>query len=405
MRSGNVSVGNGNSKRKFDAGIFFGILILVTIVGTVTLIRLQVQTDRITDHISAAEEFAVVVAITREGEPVVTQVLLYQPETRRASLIDVPGNLGTVIGDLQRVDRIDRLFMEYGPQRYREEIASMLDLDVEFHLAIEEQDLSEIIDLAGGVELFLSDTVVESLNSGQVFPGGNVVLDGHKAGQYLAATLEHKSGVERVTRLQRFLQRVLLRIGERSEHLGRREVAPYLQDRVTSNLDRRALVALSAALGELASEQMVYRRIQGVSRTVDAEGGSQELLFPHFEGRWLRETVRQLRETLRSEETLLLDGATVRLEILNGTDVNGLARRTRELYEGYGFEVVSIGNAETNEVENTVFISRTGDPAYAERAAQIVGSSRIMTESSLSTLPNVDVTVILGNDFDGRYVR
>ncbi len=398
-------MGNGNNKLKLDAGIFFGVLILITIVGSVILIRLQIQTDRITDLVAANEEFATVITITREGSPLSTQVLLYQPETRRASLIDVPGNLGVMIGELQRVDRIDRLFGEYGPERYREEISEMLDLEIEFHLAIEEDRLTEIIDLAEGVELFLSDTVVEALGDGQVFPAGNVVLDGHKARQYFTATLEHKSGVERVTRAQRFIQRLLLRLGERSEYLGRSEVAPYFAERVDTNLDRRALIALTDALGELASEQMVYRRVQGVTRTVEADGEAQELLFPHFEGRWLRETVRQLRETLRSEETLLLDGATVRLEILNGTTVNGLARRTRELYEGYGFEVVSIGNAETAEVENTVFISRTGDPAYAERAAEIVGSSRIMTESTLSSLPNVDVTVILGNDFDGRYVR
>jgi hypothetical protein len=93
----------------------------------------------------------------------------------------------------------------------------------------------------------------------------------------------------------------------------------------------------------------------------------------------------------------------IRLEILNGTDVSGLATRTAELYRSYGFDVVAVGNAQSNEVEQTLVVDRVGSEVFARRTADIVRAPTV--ESEPDPQAAVDVTVILGKDFDGRYVR
>jgi polyisoprenyl-teichoic acid--peptidoglycan teichoic acid transferase len=54
-------------------------------------------------------------------------------------------------------------------------------------------------------------------------------------------------------------------------------------------------------------------------------------------------------------------------------------------------------------VEETMVIDRVGNELFAERAADIIGATQIRGDRSDGSV--VDVTIILGKDFDGRYVR
>jgi hypothetical protein len=130
---------------------------------------------------------------------------------------------------------------------------------------------------------------------------------------------------------------------------------------------------------------------------------SETLLFPHQEGKWLRESVRQVVTNLESEESLRDENIVIRVEVLNGTEVTGLAGRTAELYRSYGFDVVAVGNAEESERENTVVVDRVGNELFAQRAADIIRAP--VAEAEEPGQSPVDVTIILGRDFDGRYVR
>jgi len=97
---------------------------------------------------------------------------------------------------------------------------------------------------------------------------------------------------------------------------------------------------------------------------------------------------------------------TVSLEILNGTKTTGLARRTREIFQSFGFDVVSFSNAEDQDLEKTVVLDRRGNPENAGKVAQVIRCNRVLTEipENAAQVP-VDVTVILGKDFDGRYCK
>ena len=102
------------------------------------------------------------------------------------------------------------------------------------------------------------------------------------------------------------------------------------------------------------------------------------------------------------------------LEILNGTTVQDLARRTSELYQGFGYDVVRVANAPDNDYAETVIIDRIGGSPVVNAIAQIIQCSNIQNgstvpetetgEGSDGTEYAVDFTIILGSDFNGRYV-
>ncbi len=96
-------------------------------------------------------------------------------------------------------------------------------------------------------------------------------------------------------------------------------------------------------------------------------------------------------------------GVSVRLEVLNGCGMTGLAAAlTRELRRrGENVDVVKTGNATTMDYDSTVIIDRGGGKAALDYIGWLLGcNNRVIEpyESPQRELP-VDLTVIVGLDF------
>jgi len=90
----------------------------------------------------------------------------------------------------------------------------------------------------------------------------------------------------------------------------------------------------------------------------------------------------------------------IRVEVLNGAGVPGLAARARDHLRAEGFDVVYYGNAPSFDRETTVVLART-EPAGAARAvAGRLGVTRV--EVAPDSARFVDVTVLLGSDWPGE---
>jgi hypothetical protein len=89
----------------------------------------------------------------------------------------------------------------------------------------------------------------------------------------------------------------------------------------------------------------------------------------------------------------------VMVEVLNGTQRQGVARTATRILRGRGVDVVFLGNADSAEA-STLVIVRRGDPDRARYVAAVLGAGKIVVEPD--TLRRVDVSVILGDDFKPR---
>lgn len=101
----------------------------------------------------------------------------------------------------------------------------------------------------------------------------------------------------------------------------------------------------------------------------------------------------------RADQTTELIGSIIQLEVLNGCGESGIANNFTSLLRGNGFDVVEVGNFERFDVEETFVISRSSSFNNAKRVASALGISEeniIREESSDFYL---DVTVVLGKDY------
>ena len=397
-------------KKGFDKSILLLIFIFLIIAGAAVFFVFRFRTDRITEAIQEEEPFSLAFLVTEAEELLFTEVFMYHPATERGAVLDVPGNTGIIIDSLKKIDRIDVLFTEERTESYISRIETLIDQPIPYFIRIDIDDLISFIDLVEGIEMFIANPVEEvSEESMVLLPSGSVRLDGAKVKTFLTFRQEDAEGeFEKTNRQLKFMQSFLKQIGTKSEELLHDNVFELVRSFIQTNLEKNALQAYIREMENLDVELLVFQRVLGIERGVD----QKVLLFPHYDGKLLKETVKQTKESLATSKVTANPGGTVRLEILNGTKRNGLASRTAELFKSYGFEVIKVGNAENFDYEKTVVIGRSDDINKAQEVAGLIDCKKIRTEQKPIMESDedfnsdfVDVTLILGSDFDGRYCK
>jgi anionic cell wall polymer biosynthesis LytR-Cps2A-Psr (LCP) family protein len=385
-----------------DRGVFLIGAIVVVLAGMVVFVVLSVQSDEVSEVLAAGDQLSVLIAIELPDGTMVTQGFFYQNETSRAALFDVPPDTGVVLPNLNRVDAIQTLYHSDGIERYRQAVVGLFDQPLQFYMALDAEAFESFVDLIDGIPVFVTGLPNEGPEAVRI-PSGDVVLDGAKALQYLAYRNEAETVRERVARRQKIVTALLEELGAHAALFARADAARLALELIDTNIEREAFGSFAAALSGLEPDRIITRQVEGLYRRVSSDQDELLLLFPHQEGRWLQESVRQVVENIDSTESIRDENIVIRLEILNGTEVTGLASRTAALYRSYGFDVVAVGNAQSDAIESTQIIDRAGNDVFARRTADIIGASAITTRIDEAAI--VDVTIVLGKDFDGTYVR
>ncbi len=92
-------------------------------------------------------------------------------------------------------------------------------------------------------------------------------------------------------------------------------------------------------------------------------------------------------------ERILPDSVRIRVEVLNASNVRGLARQATFHLRDLGFDVVGSGNS-ADKFDTTVVIVRSGRMDWGELAAKSLGGARIEARPDSSRY--LDLTILLG---------
>jgi anionic cell wall polymer biosynthesis LytR-Cps2A-Psr (LCP) family protein len=387
------------------------LIIMILIMGaTILFLYFHTRTDEIEAMRSEEKTIPLLFSVHQKGKSLFTELFIYHPITGKGAFFDIPGDLGLMIASEKKIDRLDTIYDPDRPEALRDAAESISGIDIPYHIIVDIADLEGIVDLMGGLNLFIANPV-EYMEEEEIvlLPSGSVSLDGAKAVIFGTYYDSGESEIERINRRQHLSQSLFGKIGEESDFLLGDTAGRLFRKRIETNLDRRALDSYIKALSIFNADRVVFQRVLGTRRNVDGK----ELLFPHYEGRLVRETVEQTLISIASEEVMSDEELTLSLEILNGTLRNGLAGRTSTVYRSFGYEVVNIGNAQDAEpeVEKSYIVDHTGDITKAQRIANIIRCRDVSSaaETSIASVSEggtvIDVTIVLGKDFDGRYCK
>ena len=129
---------------------------------------------------------------------------------------------------------------------------------------------------------------------------------------------------------------------------------------------------------------------------------NENFITPIEDGSWLRVRIENVKNFINDEGPSPV-GDELNIEILNGPTNPGQAQSLRNYFVEYGFNIVHYGNALRSDYDKTLVIDRIGKPSLAKRIADIINCKEVHTRIDKTLM--VDVTIVIGNDFEGRFVR
>lgn len=102
----------------------------------------------------------------------------------------------------------------------------------------------------------------------------------------------------------------------------------------------------------------------------------------------------------RAEQQSTLISNIIQLEVLNGCGIPGIANRFTSVLRSNGFDVVETGNFDHFNLQKTIVISRSGAMENAFQVARALGvaDENVLREESPDFY--LDVTVVIGHDFE-----
>ncbi len=395
-------------RRKLDKGIIFLVLIVLVLGAAGIFIFTRIKADKVTTVLERKGGLNILLLIKDGDTLTFSELFLYNSRTHKGALFDIPGNIGSILTTVNKMGRIDTLFSVKKPLPYLEKVEKLTGLNIPFYMILDKKGLTRIIDIFGGIKLFIPNPV-EIINADDLvlLPAGNVVLDGEKAVTYMDYSEKGEMNVESISRRQKVLQALFVKVGEKNSLLDSRGVDKLLYASSLSNLSKAAFVALFKEIKMLDSDAMVFQRVLGESRKI----GDQTLLFPHYEGKLLKETVSQTVESLANADISRNTSLHVRIDILNGTGQNGLAGRTSLVFKSFGYTILNLSNYSSDNLEKTFVLSRSMNTEAADRIAKIIKCKNVKYSNTLAISneeilnDSSDVIVVLGKDFDGRYCK
>lgn len=391
-------------------GALLLLFILLIIVAVSIIMAFSLRKDNVAEKLKNDQVVRVLCVLDDEnGNAVFSDVLIYYPVSGKAGIVNIPGNTGAIYQSLGRVDRIDDVYLEKGIETYKYEIEKLLDCNIPFSITFNIKNFVKMTDMLGGLRVFIPAPVDTVSESGErwLLPSGAVTLDGDKVAAYLKYRDEEESNSDVQERYQNVVTAFFSVLHDkRSLIFGKKKIFNEFLKLMNCNLKENDAYRLFSEISKMDSETMIRQSVTGPLIIVDG----QKLLFPLNNGEFIKEAVKQSTNMLISSSGTYASRVYV-LEIKNGTTVQGLARNTSILFQNASYDVLSAVNADRNDYEKTVIIDHIGNKEIAAMVGDFIHCTNIQEEevdlsrSESDTAADVDFTVILGKDFDGRYVR
>lgn len=388
-------------------GLLFLILIVLILVAAGGFVAFSMRTDTVAETLKSDQVMRVLYVVDNDGDAMMSELLIYYPESKKAMIVHIPDNVGHIYGSLGRVDGIAAIYREKGIDTYKTEIESLLGVSIPFYFVTSLDDFVTLADILGGLHVFIPQAVDITGADGvrYLLPAGAVSLDGDKAATYMKLHRPDEDATDLYERYQNIASAYFVQLSTRRAILQDDKTFKMFTSLSKSNLAPKDLRRLIDMLSLMDAESLIRQTVTGSVRLVDG----RQLVFPSDEGQFIRQAIAQATNMLISTGNTMTSRVYV-LNILNGTSTQNLARNTATLYQNASYDVLGTSNADRNNYEKTVIIDHIGNEEIAKMVGDFIHCTNIQEEEVKSDMAgeaasDVDFTIILGKDFNGRYVK
>ncbi len=353
------------------------------------------------------------------GQPTRTDtmiILSLDLETMTASMLSIPRDLWvTIPGYGENRINVAHYYGDYydypggGPALAMKTVSQNFGITIHHYVRIDFSGFETLINAIGGVDIDVPEAIYDSSypddNYGTIvlnIPAGPQHMDGELALQY-ARTRHSTSDFDRMDRQQQLILAVRDQVLEEGVPITRiPAILSALGDSVQTDLTLQEILTLAKLAVNFDLNSINRGVIDATMTTTTFTPGGAQVEVPRWE--LIRAMVEELFPTdtdtssddAIEQASIVTEGA--RIEIRNGTLVDGLAEEATTLLRDSGYNVVHYENADRFDYAETLIVSRGTTPVTVQAVADELGvpSENILSDSVLTY--ETDILVILGRD-------
>ncbi|MEH3136245.1 MAG: LCP family protein [Mycolicibacterium neoaurum] len=289
---------------------------------------------------------------------------------------------------------------EAGREALIKTVAHLTGVTVDHYAEIGLLGFSLITDALGGVNVCLKNPVYEPL-SGADFPAGWQKLDGPQALSFVRQRHDLPRGdLDRVTR-----QQVVMASLAHEVISGKTLSSPATLNRLQTAVQRSVVLSdgwdimdFIKQLQDVAAGSVAFATIPILREDGWSDDGMQSVV------RVDQDQVKQWVEGLLNEqaegntEKVAYSPEKTTVDVVNDTDINGLAAAVSQVLTGGGFTAGNIGNHDGERVANSMVRAPSVDDLGAQAVSQKLGNLTVVEDPTLA--PGT-VQVVLSDDYSG----
>lgn len=339
-----------------------------------------------------------------EKEIKLSTVVYFNTETNRVVTVYLLPETYLSFGKAGYFTIKDVLKQKVNKEEIKNGIGRLLNKKVDYYFFVEKDNFIKLIDILGGVDVYSEELYEPQKNI--YIPPGVSQFDGDKVLEFLSLELKDENEYDKLKRHQYFMRGFLKLKDDFLENFTSQIITSHIYKLFSTNLSVNDLLIIYSEINNRFKSGIndysrnIINKIVYCDRKNIGEG--RYVLLPKKSGNWIKTEIKDAISDLEKEESAVSDNKTV-VQILNGTEITGFASRAKSYLESYGFDVLEIANAENSNYDNTVIIIRNSE-VKARRLSNLIKCKHVVEGEDISNR-KIDVTLILGKDFDGKVVK
>lgn len=305
--------------------------------------------------------------------------------TKRVSAISIPRDTKIELDGQTR--KVNAAYSVGGPARTEQVIMDMTGIKPDYYVKTNVAGFEKTVDILGGVDIDVEKNMRYNDNWGHLhinLKKGLQHLDGNKAMQYVRFRHDALGDITRMQRQQKFLKALVQQSMSASKLTRLPAVIGSMLRNCETDMTPKDVLYLAKFASKTSMSQVKMDMLPGAPENIN--GASYWVYDPE-------RTAQLVRELFIAPGQPQLPT----VEVLNGSGVAGAAGKIADALKEKGYQVVSIGNADSFGYESSRIISHRKDVQGVDGIAGILNSND-MTEDEAKGPPKADVTVIVGKD-------
>jgi len=323
----------------------------------------------------------------------------FNPTSKLLDIISIPRDTRVKIAGRKGEDKINHAYAFGGIENAIETVEGFLNVKINYYVKVDYKGLIKLVDDIGGIEI----DVPMDMKYNDPYSDPPIKIDLKKGKQVLDSN--------------KALQFVRFRKGYSDQDLGRinaqHAFMAALADKLLSPLTIFRLPKLLETFSSYVETDMPMSAItaygiKGVSMkkeyiSMSTIPGEPKLM----NGVWyyipdmkatnilITEVFNNINRT-NGNSNITESRENIKIEVLNGSGIAGLATEVAEVLRNEGYNVVNIANVSGIVYSETYIYDRKKNEKETNKVAKILGVKNI--EQDLDEAGNVDVTIIVGRD-------